>query len=226
MPKSFVPVKPMYTPDEQVESGLYTEGQEWMTVEGFEEYIGLYHKYPNGAVYSEGTFNSDSIHLMEYTEAIKPQKLVSDPTGNKTTMNNSIYFNLTETRFNKYIKPRFFYPKPTEQDYEQAQIVRYFVQRINRMADIYEVDTDAFDSVNKQNEFGIDGGLYRKKKIEWTINGPLVEARKVNLKVLQEAEADMPGIMKYLTDLDEFHIARHMVKEDTIDPNNLLQFER
>ena len=60
MPKSFVPVKPMYTPDEQVEAGLYTDGKEWMTVEGFEEYIGLYHKYPNGAVYSEGTFNSDN----------------------------------------------------------------------------------------------------------------------------------------------------------------------
>jgi len=68
--------------------------------------------------------------------------------------------------------------------------------------------------------------LYRKKKIEWTINGPLVEARKVNLKVLQEAEADMPGISKYLTDLDEFHIARHRIREESIGQNNLLSFER
>ena len=214
MPKTHVPIKPMYTPDPQVETGLYTAGKEWMTVEGHEEFVGTYHKYPNGAVYSEGSFNSDSIHLMPYTNAIAPQVRIDDPTKEKS-FNGRIYFELTERRFNNYIKPKFYYPKPNEQDYEQANIVRYFVQRINKKTDIYEIDNESFDNVNKQNLEGIDAGLYRKKKIEWTINGNIVESRKVNLKVLKEAEEHMPGISKYLTDLDEFHKNRHTIKTST-----------
>ena len=53
MAKQSLKTKPIYTPVFKQEIGLYTEGKEWMFAESAKEYIGLYHKYPNGSVYSE-----------------------------------------------------------------------------------------------------------------------------------------------------------------------------
>ena len=42
--------RPVYTPPEKIKTSLYTSGKEWMLLDTNKEHIGLYHKYPNGAV--------------------------------------------------------------------------------------------------------------------------------------------------------------------------------
>ena len=86
--------KPVYTPIEQIETSLYTIGKEWMIIDTNEEYIGLYHKYPNGAVYTEAVFFDNSIELIPYVQL---------------NINSSIYFKLTGARFNNYINPKYYY---------------------------------------------------------------------------------------------------------------------
>ena len=129
------PKKPMYTPPAQIRTGLYTTGKEWMFVETFEEYIGPYHTYPNDAVYSLGTFVRDeSKQLMPYSRTIEKSELIDDPEARSE--NNSIYFKITGTRFDKYLKPVFFYPTPDERDYSNGNFDRFFAQRINDASDI------------------------------------------------------------------------------------------
>ena len=47
----------LYYPDNQIEKNLYTKGKEWMTLEDWKEYIGPYHRYVTGEVFTEGDWN-------------------------------------------------------------------------------------------------------------------------------------------------------------------------
>jgi len=209
--------RPIYTPAHQIRAGLYTEGKEWMDAVTYEEYIGLYHRYPNNSTYTQGTFVKGlSKLLIPYTQATQPSEILTPEgasSGITGSMNNSIYFKLTGKRFNNYRDPSFYYPDPTAEQYESGYIKRLFLQRINNENDIIEVNAGEFDKTNKVNKKGIDEGLYRKMAIDWSVVGPIAEVRKVNLSVIREAEKTMPGLSEYLTDLDEFHKESHKVKE-------------
>jgi hypothetical protein len=209
------PTKPVYTPKQKVASGQFTKGKEYMTAETYIEYTGPYHIYPNGAIYSGGGFTDESIHLIPYAKALEPSELINAP-DKDLSENNSIYFTLTSTRFNNHRKPQYYYPEVIQADYDTAFITRFFVQKINNKADITEIDADEFDAVNSANKVGIDAGLYKKLKLNWSISGRLEDVQKVNRKVLQSKEKDLPGIKEYLTDLDEFHKDRHLIKDDAI----------
>ena len=180
---------PIYTPKDKIETGLYTKGKEYMTLEN-KEYIGVYHRYPNGAVYSESTLNDFSIELQEYSSATEQEK-----TGT--------YFELTGTRFNNYISPKYYFPNLTDDDYKKANFKRYFVQRKNNITEIIEINKDSFKSVNSANDVGIDAGLYNKVSIKWSISGPIESVRAANQRVI--INSSMPELIEYLTDLTEFY---------------------
>ena len=206
-----IPSKPMFTPDQNIEKGLFTAGKEWMTMDD-EEWIGLYHAYPNGARYTQPSLNDLSVKLQPYSSATEPATLVDNPDAEKVG-NNSIYFKLTGARFSNYEVPRYFYPQPNEQDYEQKHIQRYFAQKINNPNDITEIDQQSFDNFNKKNKPGIDAGIYRSTNVMWTIAGPIEEVRKVNLRVRELAGVQLPGLDKFLSELDEYHKDSYLVKQ-------------
>ena len=216
MAKQSAKTKPIYTPVFRQEIGLYTEGKEWMFAETAEEYIGLYHKYPNGSVYSEAEWSNASQLLTPYAEQTRPAVLIAEDGEvsdiEAESKNNSIYFKLTGTRFNQYYAPPFYYPQPTEEMYAVGYMTRFFVQKINEPNQITEVNPEEFDRANNKNQPGIDGRLYKKIRIQWTIDGPIKEARKANQRILMHNESNFPGLSQYLSDLDEFHKAAHKIK--------------
>lgn len=205
--------RPIYTPESKQKLALVTTGKEWMDADTYKEYIGLYHSYPNGAVYSEASFSERSRLLMPYAEQTEPTGLV-DESGNEASdaesINNSIYFQITERRFNRHRSPTFYYPTPTTQEYEIGFMQRFFVRKKNE-GGIVEINISDFNAANRKNEPGIDLGIYQREKIQWSIAGAVDDARKANLRVLQAAEVRMPGITQYLSDLDEFHKNRHKI---------------
>ena len=209
------PGKPIFTPRAKIELGLYTSGKEYMDAETFEEFKGAYHRYPNMAVYSGGEYGDESRKLTIYTRAIEPATRIDD-TNIKDSFNNSMYFQLTNKRFNNHIEPPYYYPLPDKSDYSVLQITRYFVQKINDTNDITEVNVDEFQAVNADNEVGIDKGTHRKIGIKWTIDGPLDAVRKANHTALKHANQRLPGLASYLSDLDEFHPRRHLISDEKI----------
>ena len=182
--------RPVYTPPEKIKTSLYTTGKEWMILNTNEEYIGLYHQYPNNAAYTEAEFNKQSLELVAYAPAIE-------------TEFGNIYYKLTKKRFNNYINPQYYYPSPSIQDYDRANISRYFVQERNNLSQIIEIDADSYNNVNKKNKPGIDAGRYRKTFIQWSISGPIESVRSANLRVIQNSNFN--NISEYLTDLTEFY---------------------
>ena len=206
--------KPVYTPPSQIRQGLYTEGKEYMYADTLEEYIGLYHTYPNDAVYSEANYYPEqSRPLVDYVDQ-STSAAVLDTEGNDTgdlSANNSIYFRLTETRFNNYYAPPYYYPTPSPQEYDVGFMQRFFAQKINDIDDITEITADEFDRRNESNTPGIDAKLYKVIKLKWTIDGPIEDVRKANARVIEYAEINqhIHQLNQYLTDLDEFHKNKH-----------------
>ena len=181
--------RPVYTPKDKIRTGLYTAGSEYMTMNN-KEYIGVYHQYPNGAVYSESAFNDFSVELQEYSTAVE-----SDKTG--------VYFDLTKRRFNNYISPKYYFPNLTDEDYELANFSRYFVQRKNNLSEILEINKKSYKSINSKNKIGIDAGLYNKAYIKWSISGPIESVRAANQRVI--ANSSISELNTFLTDLTEFY---------------------
>jgi len=182
--------RPVYTPPEKIKTSLYTSGKEWMFLNNNEEYIGLYHQYPNGSVFSEAQFNDLSQELIQYAPAIE-------------TKFGNVYYNLTQARFNNYIEPTYYHPIPSNLDYDNAHIIRYFVQKRNNLSQIIEVDDKSFKSVNKQNQTGIDAGIYQKTTIQWSISGPMDSVRMANERVIRNSNFN--NISDYLTDPLQFY---------------------
>jgi len=125
------------------------------------------------------------------------------PVGTKFQEKSSIrYFELTGLEFNKHTLPFMFYPQPIENDYMTGQFQRYFVQKKNEPNIIYEIDSDQFTAVNKDNKEGIDGNLYYKIEIQWMLKGD--EPEKMNRKNIDFADIKYPGIANFLSNVSQF----------------------
>ena len=180
----------LYTPKYKLKRG-YTEGNEYIVRNTNENYTGLYHIYPNGAIYSNGELTTDSVELIRNVFNDNP--------------NNLTYFTLRNLSFDRYVYPVFYSAMPTPDDYRVGIVLRYFAQKINEPNTIIEIDSKQAKSANRSNKVGINRYIWNIQVIEWTISGNSEQVSKANKKVLSFTEQRMPGIHNYLTDPLEFY---------------------
>ena len=119
------------------------------------------------------------------------------------------YKNLKNVVVNTKI-PRTFFPKPTQDNYNEGIITRYFVQlRDTPGSPIFEVDKEIFYKFNNSN-------FYRGVKINWRISGNLEDeftsqgaltpsVINSNKRSIIEAEKVLPDINLYLVNLKQFY---------------------
>ncbi len=187
-----------YYSDNEIIPNLYTFGKEWQNPDGT-EYVGLYHKYiTTDEIYTEPTWNQNkSVKLSEYTEIPPAVKLYKK-------LNSNIVIG-TQT-----ITALFSF-KPTLQDYSTGYITRYFLKKVNEDV-IYEVDDiHYFDHLSNV----IDVHLYNGTAVTWyitgdttdTINGTTTIPGVItkNRQAIKDAEKDVPGISKLITNLLEYY---------------------
>ena len=94
--------------------------------------------------------------------------------------------------------PRSYVPKPDEDDYQNRWIMRHFVRKVNdSSAPILEVDKNQFDAL-EGNDY------YLTASIRWTIFGDQEIVRQTNLKVLQIADTEIPGMLNRLPNLLQY----------------------
>ena len=188
--------KTYYTNDEIV-TDLYTQGKEWMT-EDYIEYIGPYHTYITGEVYTEPTYNKEfSQKLIEFKEINK------DP-------NNIIYriLNDVKTDYNSF---NFYQVNITSEDIATGTINRYFIKKINS-TNIIEIDQTEYDNWSAGT---IDPNLYEAISINWCITGNLQDTfdkgilipsvSTKNKKAVDTANKTFKGISAHLNNLIEYY---------------------
>jgi len=118
----------------------------------------------------------------------------------------------TSTRSNRNTAatPTYHYPVPTEENYSEGYILRYFTIRVNSgFETITEVSKDVYTTT-------IPNPLYSQAVIKWRITGkvlddttnPLYTVPGViseNRQAIKEQEHLIPGIKNYLTNLIQYH---------------------
>lgn len=202
-----------YSKDEII-TDLYTfEGKEWMYVDGI-PYIGPYHRYTTGEVYTEPNWNASlSKKLIPYQDinslAYQYKKLKPD----------------IQTKYKNFTQ---HVVALTYTDYKVGNITRYFLKRINDNV-ITEVSKETYDEYTKSN---IDNNLYSSVKLTWYIAGKLntIEVNGIttigtvdkNKEELAKAEKKMPGISIKLKDLTELYATTEFITPvDINDPTRL-----
>jgi hypothetical protein len=103
--------------------------------------------------------------------------------------------------------PNHAIASPSETDYKNGYVVRYFIQKINTK-EIFETSADSYETTN--------GILFNKIQFNWIIAGSqhniiqnsVVIRRGVyetNRQTIKDVDTMMDGIKKYLTDYLQYY---------------------
>jgi hypothetical protein len=179
-----------YYPAAEVKLNLYTTGSEWQTTNGI-EYIGLYHTYTTGEVYTEA----------QWTEN-KSKKLVKYiPT---------IARNITYSTLKPSIVSKSITPVPTIPTSTTNTITRYFIQRYDALP--YEIDITQYQQWISNS---IDRVIYTAVAFEWITSGPINDTvvngtlqlgvRSKNQKSVKLVANTMPRLTDVITNFIEFY---------------------
>ena len=225
--------KRIYYTKAQVTTGLYTEGNEWMFIDG-EEYIGQYHKYTTEEVFSEPNFVKDKSRiLIPYIPPIGTQDTIKigGDTKSFASKDEAVKFlkdqgveknKISEmiTIYNKIDLKEFESSYQHKRNYISALtgegMERYFAHKINDKI-VIELDKDNFSNIGKDG--GLDKNLWEKIKIRWKVSGPEYDQRDKKSGILKESgiidtnrrttaiiSEKYPHMMDVLVDLSKFSI--------------------
>lgn len=95
--------------------------------------------------------------------------------------------------------PTAFLPKPTEADYANGFIRRYFVRKSNdKNSFVYEVSKDTFDEYSRIV-------WWKTTSIKWKLIGTPDEIRESNTNAIGFVASDFPSISLYIPNLTQFY---------------------
>ena len=144
-----------YYPISEITTDLYTPGKQLMTTDNV-EYIGAYHKYLTGEVYTKARWEPDvSIILIPYIDQTIPNK-------------NMTYFKLKPEIQLARIGITSHNVVVTATDYNRGILQRFFIKKRNDNT-IIEINKQQFNAWKSDR---IDKKLYIAMEIAWYIAGP------------------------------------------------------
>lgn len=164
----------LYYTSAEITNNLYTSGSEYITETGI-NYIGVYHKYSTGEVYTGPKWNPNF-----------SEKLIKNPNSNIS--DNVIQYNKISDIKIPTQHPKPFYPESKNEEY----IDRFFIRKVNDF-NVIEIDKQQYRDW-KQNK--IDKNLYIATKIKWKIQGPLETSTKNGIQEKGVAEINSETIQK------------------------------
>ena len=164
----------IYYPDTQIEKNIYTAGNQWMILDNWENYVGFYHKYITGEVFTEKDWDpSKSKKLVRYKSRPESYFKYADLTSfvkingekvEKTTDRNTI--------FTRYRAPRAVKRQSNNNDFLNGVMQRYFVYKRNEPDRVFfEIDKTQAQTYNRSKS-GINDKLYGLVQFPWKLDGP------------------------------------------------------
>ena len=201
--------KKIYYPEYQIQKDQFTRGGELMDSSG-NEYIGYYHRYSTGEIFSQSQFNEiKSIKLYPLRKDVQsPYK--------KLKINKNSYYEFLKSDLNlvKYFQPNYQLSIPSESDFLVGYYYRFFAVKRNDDTVIYEI------SKNEYSRYGAIGGinkfLYIVDTIKWVLTGPEVDIKtdagtvvtygvvSSNLRTLDQLSRAYPNIKNVFSNPEQF----------------------
>lgn len=161
----------LYYPADELTNNLYTTGMEYMTLDNV-EYVGAFHRYITGEIYTESTWNSRL-----------SQKLIAyvDPKTNGDETYKMLKPDIRVT----YSMPYGSVPQPTKLDIAAGKMKRYFIKRKND-ANLLEVNLTQYSDWLSNI---IDKKMYDGVEILWAISGAITNQQEHGILI--------PGVIAY-----------------------------
>jgi len=205
----------MYYPKSQIQTNLYTNGNEFYLASTGESYIGYYHTI-GGSLYSTGKTPQDT---PVRTLVLNPPSTPNDTDGvfprdqiiiqNKSyesfevgNEQNNLIYSITpkDSNSNNRFLPLYFSPTPTPSDYELGEFQRYFCKKNNELIYI-EINTQTFQDLIDQSPT-ISFELYTPISIPWSLTGDREQVYNTNKRIvsLKEQKQKFYGFSSYFKD--------------------------
>lgn len=185
-----MPLNQPYYSQHQILTGQYTPGGEFILSTG-DDYIGGYHALPNGHFFTEFNPSQKSTELF-----LK---------RNDWTHDVKTYNKIKNIITNNYVQPTPYLLRPSLDDYNDGYVYRYFVQkRNNPLVTIIEIDADQHNTINTQNQPGINGIIWNSVLIKWKIAGAYIYDFNEREIIQAEIRNNFIRLRSYLKNLTEF----------------------
>ena len=201
----------IYYTKAQTSEGLVTDGKEWMFTDNT-EYIGQYHRYTTGEVFSEPSFiKGKSRKLIPYIDLSEIRIASGDISLNSEL--NSEYNVVKNIDVPKSVNLNPSKITPTIDDFKNGYVLRYFAFKVND-EQLVELDNPSYKKVGTEN--GMDNILWRKFEMKWKIVGPEYDVLNsrgdieesgiidTNMRTVVMLSETYPTLISYITDYREF----------------------
>lgn len=174
--------KKIYYPDNQITKNLYTKGKEWSYLDDWQEYVGFYHKYSNGEVYTEKEWNPTRSRRLiaykdknaDYLKYIDLKHYVILPNKEKAKLKG------TTNEYMDYTPPVAVRRTPTGDEIINGFMKREFIYKRNEPNRVFfEINAKQANEYNKSGK-GINQYIYALLTIDWKISGPEYDVYGVN----------------------------------------------
>ena len=192
----------MYYPSSQIETNLYTNGQEYIIKSTQTQYTGYYWKTASGKVYTGKTPQDKNIQELILLTQTTTQEY-TNLTSEAFEVTSSLYLTSSNTIAEEYNKlnnklaepskiPISFNPQPTQEDYTTGNFTRYFCKKYNENVYI-EVNSNTYAA-------SIQSNLYFGIQFLWVISGDKEQVKLTNAKQvdLVEKTLNIKGLAEYL----------------------------
>jgi len=174
--------------------------------EDYIEYIGFYHRYSNGEVFSLLEFNTKlSIKLIKFDLILITQK-----------KENYFYSNTGVFNPKRYKTPMETTVVPNLEDYKDSGFwKRYFIRKVNDINwGVREINHKQYIECKSKRKNAIDYFLFNVTEIPWKLTGELNDKYnngvlsggvfETNLRTIKKYSETFKGLDLFLTDPTEF----------------------
>jgi len=190
----------MYYPLSQISINLYTNGGEFAYLSTKQPYIGYYWKTSKGKYYTgktpQDTPTSELI-LFSFEGTVNDVNQSSNSYYNQDAVTPVKYINLTNPPSPSSL-PIFSPTFPTQQDYTNGEMRRYFCKKTNEI--IYlEISKDTYDKLVGQDS-QILWQLYQPFNLPWQLSGNKEQVFTTNKNIVEltSVRQKLPMLMEYL----------------------------
>jgi len=189
----------MYYPLSQITSNLYTNGNELAYLSNNQPYIGYYWKNSKGQFFTGKTPQDTPISeliLFSFNETTNTSQLI-DSYYNQDEITPVRYVDLTNPSPAASL-PSYFQTLPTQQDYTNGEMRRYFCKKTNEI--IYlEVSKDTYDKLVGQDS-QILWQLYQPFNLPWQLSGNKEQVFTTNKNIVEltSVRQKLPMLAEYL----------------------------
>lgn len=213
----------MYFPKSQIKPNQVTNGGEFQFLSTGEEYVGSYFTTSTGKIYSGKTPQDlpvKELVPLNNDRIVQGYDADDDPIGSWDRESSLYtldegYLNSTTLNFNQDapLPPKQFYVRPTEKNYENGEILRFFASKNNEPKFI-EIDINQYKEYKNKSEL-TQYRLYNVYNLFWQISGDRNDVYNTNLKTvtLLQQNKKLPGFVSYFQDkFDQFYKASNVVE--------------